>query len=487
MRRSATWRALCLSRSRFCASLGLPRNSHAHEHINRFASTRSPAEDAEAAKVAARLRLTANGISQGKDEKFKVSEIQYSSGRLSTINLPPTEIMRRTSLLPRDLVSLHLTSREERYSGQVYRPRRPPTAILPRQDCILLSFGNIRAVAGYHSVYVLDAHGKISKSFAKDLSAVFKTDQTGEAPELLFLEAVLRDTVDTYNRRIRLFEPIVNDFLERVTNDVFSETGVHQLEPLKEALQAFELEVKQSLECLTSLLNDDDQMLNLLLSEQFEARNRGVEVDFSRHEYVELMLSVYSRQILNTQQEIQYFLVRLQSKQEFVGLALAGYRNRLVRMNVNLGIVGVSTGITTATTGLFGMNLVSGFEESPVAFAIVSGSSATLAVFVAATCFSFIRGSLMQQRAQQRLDEIETFTSALSDMDALDYTIKKMMKRNAHMDRETFKQKLLEARQTHHVSDAEVDVLFEILDTHKDNHLSVHDFANTEADSSGRR
>lgn len=236
----------------------------------------TPTEDAEAAKVAARLRLNTSGIYHGRDENFKVSEIQYNSGRLSTINLPPTEIMKRTNLLPRDLVSLQLTSREERYSKNPLRPRRAPTAILPRRDCILLSFGNIRAVAGHKSVWVLDAHGKISKSFAKDLSAVFKTDQTGEAPELLFLETVLRDTVDTYNRRIRLFEPIVNEFLERVTNEVFNDSGVHQLEPLKGSLQSFELQVKQSLECLNSLLNDDDVMLSLLLSEQVSEGARGL-------------------------------------------------------------------------------------------------------------------------------------------------------------------------------------------------------------------
>ena len=46
-------------------------------------------------------------------------------------------------------------------------------------------------------------------------------------------------------------------------------------------------------------------------------------------------------------QEIHYLLGRLQSKQEFVALALAGYRNRLVRMNVNVGIIGMATGITT--------------------------------------------------------------------------------------------------------------------------------------------
>jgi magnesium transporter len=403
-----------------------------------------------------------------------VTRVAYQAGHTSTINLPPEEILKRTSILPRDLVSLNLTSREEKSNKR--RSARPPTAILPRTDCILLSFGNIRAVAGRDSVYILDAHSPIAKSFAKDLAAVYVTGASEDSPELVFLEAVLRDTVDTYTRRIRIFEPIVDDFLDRATNEVFSDAGVHQLVPLKDALQSFELQVKQSLECLTSLLNDDDLMLDLLLAEQAEARQKDVEVDFARHEHVELMLSVYSRQIHNLQQEIQYLLGRLQSKQEFIALALAGYRNRLVRMNVNLGIVGVSTGVTTAITGLFGMNLIHGFEQSQLAFGVVVSGSATVAVIVAHAFFSFIRGPSMQRRAEERLAEIETFVNALSDMGAVDYTLKRLMNGSGRMNKETFKTLLNDARTSNQASDAEIDLLFRVLDTNKDNELTWRDF-----------
>ncbi len=436
------------------------------------------AQSAQATRRAAEVRLAAIGLREGNKEQFKVTEVAYQQGNISSINLSPDEILKRTCILPRDLVSLNLTSREEQSNRNKRRLARPPTAILPRTDCILLSFGNVRAVAGRDSVYILDAHSMIADSFAKDLSAVFLTDKSGDSPELIFLEAVLRDTVDTFARRLRIFEPIVDDFLTRASNDVFSDAGVHQLLPLKDSLQNFELQVKQSLECLTSLLNDDQLMLQLLLTEQAEAHSRGEEVDFQRHEHVELMLSVYSRQIQNQQQEIQYMLGRLQSKQEFVGLALAGYRNRLVRMNVNLGIWGVSTGLTTAVTGLFGMNLISGYEESPIAFAIVAGCSSATAVLVAGTYFSFIRNRMMQERAEQRLAEIDTYVNALSEMSALDYTVKRLMSGSGRMDKDTFKKQLIQSRTSQRASDEEIDLLFHVLDTNKDNELSWRDFSN---------
>jgi hypothetical protein len=250
-------------------------------------------------------------------EAFKVTQVKYN-GRLSTIYLPLADILKRKSILPCDLVLLHLPCQEECYNGNSRRRGfvRPLTAILPRtEDCILLSSGNIRAVAGRDSVYVLDAHRQISKSFAKDLAAAFPPDATGDPPELLFLEAALRDTADTFTRRIRLFEPIVDDFLTRVASEVFSDAGDYQLVPLKDFLQSFELQVLQSLQCLTSLLDNHELMLDLLLTEQSDARQKGTEVDFERHEYVEVMLSVCLRQIKTMMQEIQYLLGRLQSKE----------------------------------------------------------------------------------------------------------------------------------------------------------------------------
>jgi hypothetical protein len=48
-------------------------------------------------------------------------------------------------------------------------------------------------------------------------------------------------------------------------------------------------------------------------------------------EHVEVLLGVYARQLSSMLWEIQYMLGRLESKREFVSLALASYRNRMVR------------------------------------------------------------------------------------------------------------------------------------------------------------
>ena len=156
---------------------------------------------------------------------------------------------------------------------------------MPRNDLILVSMGNVRAVVGLNELILMDAHQAVVQEFAHEMSDIFREealDTYADPPELLFLDEVLRDTVDAFSRRLSLYEPIVENFLNKVSDEVYSDTGVHLLVPLKDSLQSFEIQVKQSVECLATLLNNDDAMLDLLLTEQAAAEKRGSQVDFER-------------------------------------------------------------------------------------------------------------------------------------------------------------------------------------------------------------
>jgi magnesium transporter len=359
---------------------------------------------------------------------------------------------------------------------------------MPRTDLIVLSFGNVRAVAGLDHVFLFDAHSPLVQDFASELALCFSNNNKGltaEPNELIFLEQVLRDTMEAYNRRLRLFEPIVDSFLDKVQNEVYSDTGVHQLVPLKDSLQSFEISVKQNLECLTELLNNDQEMLDILLTEQAAAKAAGTTIDFSRHEHVELLVGVYARQLSNIVMEIAFLLQRLQSKQEFVALALSGYRNRMIRMNVHIGIAGLSMGLGTTIAGFFGMNLITGLETVPFAFGSVVLGSGLAATGIAAGSLNYLSGHKMQMRAAQRMEEIDTLAGALSDMCALDYTVKTTIENGKKIDKEEFRKTLKKARQSKKASQKEVDLLFEVLDRVHDGELTSEDFVEYQKMPSG--
>lgn len=129
---------------------------------------------------------------------------------METVTLGTTELLKTASIFARDLFfTLNLTSRQERQQRGMMTNRRSVSAIQPRQDVIVVSFGKVRAVVGHTHVLIFDAHSPAVGQFAQELRHVYKSGNlNGEPNELVFLEYVLRDTVDSFNRRLRLFEPI---------------------------------------------------------------------------------------------------------------------------------------------------------------------------------------------------------------------------------------------------------------------------------------
>lgn len=82
-----------------------------------------------------------------------------------------------------------------------------------------MSFGNIRAVIGLKDTLLFDAHDQGVRSFAKELQQAIDASnksepsegslvQCADPKELTALELILREGVDSFHRRLRLFEPI---------------------------------------------------------------------------------------------------------------------------------------------------------------------------------------------------------------------------------------------------------------------------------------
>lgn len=150
-------------------------------------------------------------------------------------------------------------------------------------------------------------------------------------------------------------------------------------------------------------------------------------------------------------------------------------------MNVHLGIFTMALAVGTTMSGFFGMNLVSGLEEAQYAFPIVIAASSCTGGIMAFSALNYMSGRTMQRRAEQRLKEIETLNGALSDMGALDYTLKTSIGRGISIDKKEFLERLRKARQSKQITDKEVDLLFGVFDRVKDGLLTLEDFSSEKA------
>lgn len=152
------------------------------------------------------------------------------------------------------------------------------------------------------------------------------------------------------------------------------------------------------------------------------------------------------------------------------------YRNNMIRMNLSIAITSLGFATTTTVAGLYGMNLVHGYEESPTAFFNVVLATSTVGICVITSCMAYISGSNMTKRTLEKMNEIKTVNRALMNMKALDYTIKKLVEDDVAMNKEEFRTHLTSCQRSANIQDDEVDFLFDIFDNTKDGLLYNDDF-----------
>lgn len=68
----------------------------------------------------------------------------------------------------------------------------------------------------------------------------------------------------------------------------------------------------------------------------------------------------------------------IEGKQELAAISMDNYRNKILNLNLSLGIAEVSLALGTFFTSAFGMNLTSGLETTPLVFYGVSGMAYVL-------------------------------------------------------------------------------------------------------------
>jgi len=453
-------------------------------------------------------RSLSNSTMNSKDETsfssstpsplFEVANID-KYGNTSFCSLTVIEILQRfKSMHVRDLFSLNLTStlRYEASVGTSRKNRRTPCVILPRENDIIMSFGYIRALIGPESAIIFDAHEPSVKMLVEELSdmlqrrskirfsekeeeniayGIIKSPEN-ESFEILFVEEILRDVSDTYARRLKLYEPILKSTLSRVTNEMFAATAVHRLIPVKDSIQEFEIHVKAALECLTTMLANDEDMLGLLLTEKRNAIKDGVELDLKQHERVELLVEEYTRRLSSILQDSNYFLKKVESKQELVAVSLDAYRNRMIRMDVYLSIGGLGIASATAIAGFYGMNLINGLETSPTAFGTIILSALASGVLIGVGGLSYISGHSMKMKTLGTVKELEVIDGALSHLNAIDYAMKSIVNRKMPLDRNEFEQRITECQPSSIIKDEETDYLFNAFDVSRDGMIFEDDF-----------
>lgn len=292
-------------------------------------------------------------ITSSSSPLYKTVEVS-KDGKVTYTSQTVSEILRSSSMHARDLFSLNLSSSDHKSSRNIAtRSMRPSAAILPREDSIIMSFGTVRALIRYDSGIIFDAHKPTIQLLADDISHTFHNIHTRfnngrncdertvyqenqenqeniiidnqDSFELIFMEEILREVSDTYSRRLKVYEPILDSVVSNVSYDVSTSTGVHRLVPIKDSILEFEIHVQSVLDCLNELLMNDDDLLALNLTLKKQAKEKRYDLDISSHEDVELLIEEYARRLNTILHETKYLLKKIESKQVSVNWGCAQF------------------------------------------------------------------------------------------------------------------------------------------------------------------
>ena len=136
--------------------------------------------------------------------------------------------------------------------------------------------------------------------------------------------------------------------------------------------------VNELFNSLETLLQNDEDMANMYLTDKSHNTPRQKE----SHDEVEVLLETYVSQFEDYQNRIKELIFGIKSTQDFLNITLDTVRNRMMQVELVMGVAAFSVSIATFLVGVFGMNLVSHLEQNPTMFYWISGVAISFATFI---------------------------------------------------------------------------------------------------------
>ncbi|KAF6799498.1 inner membrane magnesium transporter mrs2 [Colletotrichum sojae] len=282
-----------------------------------------------------------------------------------------TELIAKYGLLPRDLRKIDSSNLPH---------------ILIRQSAILLNLLHLKVLIKKDRVLLFDVYGSKTSypqsAFMYDLQGKLKQKNVqgvvnGLPYEFRALEAVLTSVTSELEAD---FES-VRDPVIRVLSELEDDIDRHKLRILlilSKRVSTFEQKAKLVRDAIEELLEADDDLTAMYLTEKAHDLYRGVD----DHTEVELLLESYNKLCDEIVQEAQNLVSSIRNTEEIIRAILDANRNSLMLLDLKFSVGTLGLAMGTFLVGLYGMNLKNFIEETDWGFASVSVISSVAALIV---------------------------------------------------------------------------------------------------------
>jgi magnesium transporter len=349
-----------------------------------------------------------------------------------------------------------LTSLRANYklSTRDVRLLRSSTRVLaPREEYVIFDLGDLKGVLQRDRVILIGADRPAATALADELRQRLVVERDDrelerETPfEVRVVECMLEQTYSLLEEALQRLETMVTDTLAELTDPSQSqreagrEAALGRLLPLQLSLNSLQARTERLASVLEELLDNEEDVADLCLSAQSEARvyeeedpailDDGEEVDEAKElkrrevaenledeqELVETLLDVYNARLDSLNDRISELATSIETTQVTLELQLDNERNRLARFELTLNMAGLCIGMSAMVSGFFGMNLVSGVENAVGGFWIATVLSTVCSAALFFSCTRRFRNVSLQQRS--RLKDVQALKRVLTDVDAV--------------------------------------------------------------------
>lgn len=283
-----------------------------------------------------------------------------------------TELIAKYGLLPRDLRKIDSSNLPH---------------ILVRPSAILLNLLHLKVLIKRDRVLLFDIYGSKTSypqsAFMYDLQGKLKqkTAQGGGAAGLPYefraLEAVLTSVTSELEADFEAVRDPVIRILADLEDDIDREK-LRILLILSKRVSTFEQKAKLVRDAIEELLEADDDLTAMYLTEKAHDLYRGVD----DHTEVELLLESYNKLCDEIVQEAGNLVSSIRNTEEIIRAILDANRNSLMLLELKFSVGTLGLAMGTFLAGLYGMNLENFIEETTWGFGAVTGASVFFSLIV---------------------------------------------------------------------------------------------------------
>ncbi|GKT96234.1 LOW QUALITY PROTEIN: inner membrane magnesium transporter Mrs2 [Colletotrichum tofieldiae] len=281
--------------------------------------------------------------------------------------------------------------------------------ILVRQSAILLNLLHLKVLIKKDRVLLFDVYGSKTSypqsAFMYDLQGKLKQKNVqggvnGLPYEFRALEAVLTSVTSELEAD---FES-VRDPVIRVLSELEDDIDRHKLRILlilSKRVSTFEQKAKLVRDAIEELLEADDDLAAMYLTEKAHDLYRGVD----DHTEVELLLESYNKLCDEIVQEAQNLVSGIRNTEEMdrsIRAILDANRNALMLLDLKFSVGTLGLAMGTFLAGLYGMNLENFIEDTYWGFAGVTITSTICSLIV---CWYGLVKLRKVQRVKMMFDE----------------------------------------------------------------------------------